>query len=123
MNKGIEYDFNTIDPTDYELIFIMSASSKVFNQIFNASRVAMIRKGKDLKEANPETIDKFEIPERFFNFLGVVLSKNVKTVATEVAKDKIIVLSNRVTGGCFERDSSRNWQIKIKVGGEYVNKQ
>ena len=122
MNK-LEYDFATVDPTDYELIFTMSASSKVFNQIFNSSRVAMIRKGKNLKEANPDTIDKFDIPERFFNFLGVILSKNIKGVASEVAKDKIIVLSNRVTGGCFERDKSRNWQIKIKVGGEYVNKQ
>lgn len=122
MNKGAYWDFEVLDPTDYEIVFTMQASNKIFNKIFNDSKIALIRAGKDVKGANPETIDKFAIPDKFYNYLHVILTRFINGVKSEVGKDKIVILSSRVTGGCFMRDSTRNWVIKVKVGGEYVNK-
>lgn len=124
MNEVINWDFAAIDVTDYELTFTMESSNKLFNEIFKQSKEKLIQAGKtEIVNVNPGTMAKFDIDPKFYNLIAVILGKQIKTAAAEVAKDKIIVLNSRVTGGCFERDKTNNWLIKIKVGGQYANKQ
>lgn len=120
---SIEYDFKAINGADYELTFSMTAENKLLNKIFQDSRRKLIREGvTSIGYADPQTLEKFDVPPKYFKLINTIMSKKVKKICKMVAKDYIIVLTGKITQAYFKRNAANDWDIKIKYGGQYVDK-
>lgn len=119
----IDYEFAAVNLSDFELCFTMVTSNKLLMKIFNKSRQRLIKKGVvTAKDADPNLLQKFEIDPRFYNLMHTVLKKQIKYVANEIKKDGIVILNSRVEYGQFIKNVKGDWDIKIKVGGQYAKK-
>lgn len=123
MKETIDYNFKCIDLSDYEIILKMKSKGSVFDKIFNKSREKLVRMGKkQFSKINYKNIEEFEIPENYYNLLTTIIKKTLKQIKKEVAKDKIIVMNERVTKANFKKNNN-SWNIKLKVSGQYVDKR
>jgi len=121
----VDYEFRIENDTDYIMGFELEAKDKAIVNIFNKSVTKLKRKHNlDVKE-NPENIDQFEVPDEYRGFLKVAIKKLYVEVHNEVKKDGIITLNYYVYSAKFKRkqDKSKDWDIYIRVGGQYADRR
>lgn len=118
----IKWNFEAENLSDYKLDFRMEANNKLFDRIYNKSRTRLMRKGKNIA-GNPKLIEAFDIPPKYYNLIHTALKSRINIVIEEIKQDKIEILSSWVAAAKFMRNASDNWDIYIKVEGQYVDKR
>lgn len=124
MNDTIKWDFRAETISDYLLEIKMEANNKLLHKIFNEAKRKLSRKKgmNNLRDADPENIEEFDIPERFYNLIHTIMSKHIKKISDVVKQDNIHVLNSKVHKAKFKRNENNDWDIYIKVTGQYVDK-
>ncbi len=118
----IDYDFKPLTPYEYELTFLMKASSKSFNYIFTQAKEKLNRKGVKVT-GSPDSFNRIDIEPKFYKLIKTILNKKLNQLFKEIQKDKIEVLTSNVIKSFFERDKDGEWIITIKLGGDYADKR
>lgn len=122
MSGKIEYDFKTLNPSEFECTFLMNTSNRMMNFLFMKSKNEMLEKKGVKVDGSPQSVTSFDVPDKFFNYLKTLLHKQRGFVESEVGVDKIVILTWRVMSARFTRKGS-SWDIKIIMGGDYVDKR
>jgi hypothetical protein len=116
------YHFKTLNPSDFELIIIFTAKSKVLKSVFNQVKKVLVRKDTKftkLHTSNSDVLQRFEIPEQFNGRILTAILKQVKEIEKEVKKDGIKILRYQVDK-CFFENKDDTTTINIKLGGIYT---
>lgn len=120
VSDTFDYHFKATNASDFELTFIFTAKSKVLTSIFNNVKETLAKneKLKGVKDADPNTIQRFEIPKQFYGRVLTAILKPVHTIEREVKADGIKVLRYAVES-CYFESKEEKTQIHIKLGGIY----
>lgn len=126
--KPITYKFRAKDHTDYEIMFSMYSSNKLFEKMLKLAKLSYRKrltqdKKKKLKDIDLTKVKQFEIDPRFYSFLHTILNRSIRDVEKQVNVEKIELISSKVVKGIFQREQKEEWLIKIYVGGQYVDKR
>lgn len=122
MTEKINYNFETETDSDYKLEFKLTTKAALLLKIFNISIKALIAQGKEeLKNADITKITKFDVMPKFYNLIRTALKKQIRQVENEVSKDGIDVLNGSVNKCTFEKKGD-NWEIYVKIVGQYAKK-
>lgn len=122
--KAIDYEFKARNHIDYVIMLNLHAENKFLKRIFEASvkQFEKKRRGQKIK-GDINLIKKFKIDKQFFPLLNNVLKKTIKDIKKQVGADKIILINWKTESAFFQRDPKDDWDIKIKIGGHYVDKR
>ncbi len=124
----IDYDFNCINLSDYEVIFTLYTENKFLKDIFNKAKETLKRKKVIDKNINAEEIDKInkiDIDFKYYSFIGITFKPFIKKLYLLLKADKIEILNDKISECFFIRnpDNKEMWLIKLKVTGQYVDKR
>ncbi len=120
--KKIDYDFNAITPLQYEVGLTFKVEGKFLSLLFGKAREKLARKkgitvGGDLK-----VINKFNVDERYHNYLKANLRGVMKNIYNQLKIDGIEILTNKVKVATFER-KEKEWKITIIMEGDHADKR
>ena len=113
-----EYEFDTIDLSDYNLKIIFKAEGKLFNEIFNLSKMALKKRFKVI-DGDLKPLDKFDLDPRYLNYVYGLIKNQIKAVSAEVGKDGITVIDSHLVGGYFEKKKDI-WNIVLTINGRFT---
>jgi len=123
INDRFRYKFWVVSNSDFEILLTYHGDSNILNVVFK--QVANLLKHKDgfrsIDQAKPEVVQRFDVPPEYLPRVGVAVSKNVRDVAREVAKDGITIIRHSVTGATFYNEDNET-KIEVRVGGQYGRK-
>ncbi len=120
----IDYHIQCITPSDYELEFKIPADNKIFLMLFNKAKEKLLReRGIKVKDANPEVIGEFEVPEYYYKFLKVTIKKIYSNARERFKKRGIELLNYNIKKAGFKRNEKNDWDITIMLFGIYADKR
>lgn len=118
----IDFEFKTLNPTEFEFYLKMNSSSRMMNMLFNKAKNKLRDKKNIIFSGSPDDVKEIDVPKNYFNYLNTILHKQRSFIVDEVAKDGIVVLNYRIESAVFFRVVN-GWDIKIVFGGDYVDKR
>jgi len=122
MGDLIDYDFELLNPSDFELRFDMRTDKKRMNWLFDKALAKMTKQ----EVVDPNQIDKiseFKVSPTFFKYIKTVTRKNCRKVFKEVKADGIIILQYHVDSGVFKKGKGEDWNIHIVYRGTHMDKR
>lgn len=114
----IDYDFNTLNPTDYELEISFPAEHRTMALAYKSSIFLLKRKGQDVKY-NKLGFKEVDIPPQYLNLVKGYSSGMFKQLQQELQEDKITILDWRVLSAKIAK-REKDYLIKIKYAGHYA---
>jgi len=115
----IDYSFECLNLSDYQLTFTFDLENKFLLSLFNKAKEKI-----NLKDANPDLINQFEVENKYLNYVKTTIGSQIKTVSKEVSADGIVILNEKVTKVVFKRrEDSKDWKVIIYVVGQYADKR
>ena len=125
LKKAIPW-FKALNHVDYEMTFKFTTKNKLLDRALTQS-LNTLKKDKKLKGKNLDIdinkIKKFEIPVKFYNVFNTFMRGEIRKWKRYFKKDNIVIVTNSMKSGFYERTSSEEWLITIIIGGEYVDKR
>jgi len=118
----IDYHFKLINITDYELIFYLKAEKRLFDKIFMGSINKLKRMGKNA-DVDLDKIDKFEVLPRFNALIHTAVIKKINEMKKRLKPRGLELLNSKCQKATFIKQSAGNWDIKIEIVGQYVDKR
>ena len=119
-----DYHIKCVTPSDYELEIKIPADNKTFLTIFNKAKDTLLRtKGIKVRDANPDLINDFDVPEYYFKFLKVTIRKMYSNRREIFKKKGIELLSYDIKNAKFTRNETKDWDITINIVGIYADKR
>ena len=122
MSKPIDYDFHEINPTMYELDFILPFKNRQIMTIFNKSKKKLSKKGVAIPDDSGE-LNEFEADARYLKLIHTIIRKLLKQVEREVKADGIHVVTSEVVRCVYRRIDQHSWKAHIYVKGDYFDKR
>lgn len=126
MTEKVEYEFKAVNPEEYELALLLKANHKSLVSLFEKAVGKLegkIPHHERLKDADPSSIDGFDVTPSFYPYLRTVLHRQTRKVNQAVGQDGINVLTQEVRKARFVRsDDGKEWNIIILFGGMYAQK-
>lgn len=122
-NRRIDYNFEAINPKDFELTLTLEIDARIINYIWEKSKKKLlIDKGIDLSKHDPTIKKAFAVPDTFRSYIKVSTKKQVKDVIKIVKKDGIIVLDYNVRDCIYKLTDKKGWTVTIYYEGLYSKK-
>jgi hypothetical protein len=118
MGFPVEWELETLDNVDYELVLTTKAKKGLFNKMFRLTAKAAKAKGQTIPDEVGEA-EEFEASPAFFNLARTATHKVVKEAVASVREDGINILNGSVKRVFFSRKGREEWQIIITYRGQY----
>lgn len=125
--EKFDYKISIVTMTDYTGLITLNAKKELLTMLFDKAQKKLHRNNNIRVKGDPEFIERFEIPERYHKLLTTYTDGVFSIVAKQFydncpSDKKFQLLTHFVTACWFERDSQRNWLIKIELAGNHVKK-
>jgi hypothetical protein len=114
-DKGIDFNFEAISSSDFELSLKMNTKNKLIRFIFDKAQ-------KQLGFPTAKRFDdctEFSIPKQYFKFIKTYTNKSIRDVKRQVSEDNIRIINYEVVSASFKRVSNEDWNIDINYRGLY----
>lgn len=119
----VPYHFKAINPTDYELTFILKVDTRILNYVFIKSQKKLSEKNINVGD-NINKINSFVVPPEYLKLVKTSMHKTIYKIEQEIKKDNIFILSCNPINGIFKKNTLYNyWEININFGGTYADKR
>lgn len=122
----IDFDFNAINHTDYELaLTIPDIRNTMMLRLFALSKQRLKRKNGYVIDKHPDDIEEFHVPPIYLKLLTTGIGRHLKNIDDEIGKDGIKVFTRQVVSAKFQRgkDDKKDWVVTIKITGTYIDKR
>lgn len=123
MGSKIDYEFNALNPTQFELILEFPFHNRLIQNIFNKSKSKLMKKGVTFSETDPGSVPEFDADERYLKLIKTIIGGKVNQIFKEVKKDGIHILGHEVVKCNYKRHSSTAWKTTIRITGDYADKR
>jgi hypothetical protein len=127
MNNKIDYAFECINLTDYELKIALNVDNSLLTSLFNKAREEFVKNKKidASKLGDPKIFDRFEADKRYLNTIKTALGRTIKNIFKEVNKDQISILNCKAEKCIFQRGKFNRevWQVIFTCSGQYADKR
>jgi len=120
--KVINWDFNALNPSDYEVYIELEVENRLLLYIFNLSKKKLSKKNINVENLINK-INSFDIDPRFLNLLKTVIRPIINDIKGACRMDKIEVLSFAIKKAYFKRNKNQEWIVKIILTGQYADKR
>ena len=122
MSDVIDWDFETLNPMDFELKLEMESDKKRMSWLFDKAVQKLAKKGM-IVPGQMDAVSEFKVPVSYFKYIKTVTRKNVRQAFLKVKKDGIHILQYEVSAGIFKKGEGDRWNICLVYRGTYADKR